>query len=241
MNMSKPQLRWSIELGRRILEGEEDLVELDNMSLELRGQNKKTGSTTNAASLGKRKREGEQDTAGVKVNTKRHREGSFDAGPKPANHDDKGWEEAPASTPSPNEHSPYFTTSPRKPSAPKEDFTPWLKKIALSHKTPFQQKVLSLLCQIPRGKYTTYATISKHLSSSPRAIGNAVRNNPFAPQVPCHRVLATGGGIGGFQGSWGRNGEKGLNDDKKRRLLREEGVRFDGSGKVLGGVWDGFR
>lgn len=71
-------------------------------------------------------------------------------------------------------------------------------------------------------------------------MGNAIRNNPFAPHVPCHRILATGGGIGGFHGSWGRKGEDGLNDDAKRGLLRGEGVRFDGRGKVVGGVWRGF-
>jgi methylated-DNA-[protein]-cysteine S-methyltransferase len=123
----------------------------------------------------------------------------------------------------------------------KEDFTPWLKKIALSEKTPFQKKVLTILCQVPRGRYTTYATMSKHLSSSPRAVGNALRNNPFAPDVPCHRVLASGGGLGGFHGSWGRNGKEGLHDDKKRMLLRQEGVRFDGKGKVVGSPWEGFR
>jgi len=121
-----------------------------------------------------------------------------------------------------------------------EDLLPYLKKIALTSKTPFQKRVLSLLCQVPPGQYSTYGAMAKHLSSSPRAVGNALRNNPFAPQVPCHRILASGGGIGGFHGSWGRNGEAGLNDDKKRRLLREEGVKFDGRGRVVGRVWELF-
>ncbi|RFU34549.1 hypothetical protein B7463_g1796, partial [Scytalidium lignicola] len=121
-----------------------------------------------------------------------------------------------------------------------EDLTPYLKKIALSHKTAFQKRVLTLLCQVPRGQFTTYAAMAKHLSSSPRAIGNVMRNNPFAPQVPCHRMLASDGRIGGFQGSWGRGGKEGLNDGKKRELLRREGVKFDGKGKVLGRVWDDF-
>ena len=121
-----------------------------------------------------------------------------------------------------------------------EDVTPYLKKIAFSHKTPFQKRVLTALCQVPRGQYSTYGALAKHLSSSPRAVGNALRNNPFAPYVPCHRVLATGGAIGGFKGSWGRNGKEGINDGEKRRLLREEGVRFDGRGRVVGSAWEGF-
>jgi len=121
------------------------------------------------------------------------------------------------------------------------DLEPFLKKIALCHKTPFQKRVLLALCQVPPGQYTTYGIMSKHLSSSPRAVGNALRNNPFAPQVPCHRVLASGGSIGGFHGSWGRNGKDGLNDGKKRKLLRDEGVKFDGKGKVVGRPWDSFK
>lgn len=122
-----------------------------------------------------------------------------------------------------------------------EDHSPYLSKIALSHQTPFQKKVLTLLCQVPRGEHTTYAALAKHLSSSPRAVGNALRNNPFAPQVPCHRVLASDGRIGGFKGSWGRKGKEGANDGQKRSLLKGEGVRFDSGGRVVGRAWDAFR
>ena len=257
-NMSKPQLRWSIELGRRILEGEEDLVELDNMSLQLRGKNRKVNGNGKAGAQvggGKRKQEGREDAEQDVANTfkfakiladgtKRAREGGVDGDPNTAVTLEETNRKTKPLTPSPNERSRYFSTTTRPnllPSQKNEDLTPYLRKITLSSKTPFQKKVLTLLCQIPRGKYTTYAAISKFLSSSPRAVGNVIRNNPFAPYVPCHRVLASGGGIGGFYGSWGRNGEKGLNDDKKRKLLREEGVRFDGGGKVVGCVWEGFR
>jgi methylated-DNA-[protein]-cysteine S-methyltransferase len=133
---------------------------------------------------------------------------------------------------------PYF--KPTTTSEQENDLAPYLRKIALSGKTPFQKKVLTALCQVPRGHYTTYGTMSKYLSSSPRAVGNALKNNPFAPQVPCHRVLASDGGLGGFMGSWGRGGEKSKNDDKKLKLLREEGVKFGGNGKVVGKVWNGF-
>lgn len=116
-----------------------------------------------------------------------------------------------------------------------------IAKIAASSSTPFQKRVLTALMQVPRGEYTTYGILAKYLSSSARAVGNGLRNNPFAPQVPCHRVLASGGGIGGFKGSWGRNGQEGLNDGEKRKFLREEGVKFDGLGRVVGRPWDGFK
>lgn len=66
--------------------------------------------------------------------------------------------------------------------------------------TPFDKKVYTLLLQIPSGKITTYSILARILNSSPRAVGNACRRNPFAPAVPCHRVVATGGGLGGFKG-----------------------------------------
>lgn len=113
------------------------------------------------------------------------------------------------------------------------DMQPQLDRIANCDKTPFQKRVLSLLCQVPRGQVTTYGLMSKHLQSSPRAIGNAMRRNPFAPQVPCHRVVATGGALGGFKGEWPKDGE-GITLDEKRLLLRGEGVKFDGMGRVVG-------
>jgi methylated-DNA-[protein]-cysteine S-methyltransferase len=59
--------------------------------------------------------------------------------------------------------------------------------------------------------------------------------------VPCHRVLASGGGIGGFKGKIGKGKQEGENDAEKRALLRDEGVKFDGRGMVVGGPWGGFR
>lgn len=59
--------------------------------------------------------------------------------------------------------------------------------------TPFQTRVYALLSQIPSGKITTYAALSRALESSPRAVGGALRRNPFAPKVPCHRVIQADG------------------------------------------------
>lgn len=116
---------------------------------------------------------------------------------------------------------------------------PQLDLIASSSRTPFEKRVWTALCQIPRGSFTTYALLARHLSSSPRAVGNALRRNPFAPGVPCHRVVATGGKLGGFKGRWPRDGE-GITIDEKKKLLRGEGVRLDEKGRVMGTPFCGF-
>jgi methylated-DNA-[protein]-cysteine S-methyltransferase len=120
-----------------------------------------------------------------------------------------------------------------------EAMEPQLRRIAASNRTPFEKRVWSLLCQIPRGHFTTYGLMSSHLNTSPRAIGNAMRRNPFAPEVPCHRCVATGGKLGGFKGQWPKDGE-GITLDEKRMLLRKEGVKFDGTGRVVGTPFAAF-
>ena len=79
--------------------------------------------------------------------------------------------------------------------------------------------------------------MSDYLKSSARAVGNGMRNNPFAPEVPCHRVLAADGSIGGFHGDWGKDGKYAA---KKVELLRSEGIKFDGKGKVVGQPFRNF-
>ncbi|CAG8639425.1 11166_t:CDS:2 [Ambispora leptoticha] len=93
--------------------------------------------------------------------------------------------------------------------------------------TDFQFKVYDLCAQIPKGYVSTYKLISDALSSSPRAVGGALRVNPFAPfPVPCHRVISSNYFIGGFDGEWG-TGEK-ICD--KREKLAAEGITFDEQG-----------
>ncbi|PHH83188.1 hypothetical protein CDD82_3235 [Ophiocordyceps australis] len=112
--------------------------------------------------------------------------------------------------------------------------------ITQSERSPFEKRVWTALCQIPRGSVTTYGLLSAHLGSSPRAVGNALRRNPFAPQVPCHRVVATGMALGGFRGDWARHGVESMAQQDKRSLLKGEGVKFDDGGKVLGTPWAGW-
>lgn len=66
--------------------------------------------------------------------------------------------------------------------------------------TPFQKRVYYLLNQIPAGRVTTYGALARALQTSPRAVGNALRNNVFAPRIPCHRCVASNGYINGYDG-----------------------------------------
>ncbi|KAF8929049.1 6-O-methylguanine DNA methyltransferase [Dissophora ornata] len=90
--------------------------------------------------------------------------------------------------------------------------------------TTFQFKVYDLCSQIPKGQISTYKHIADALQSSSRAVGQALKVNPYAPlPVPCHRVLDSKLFIGGFMGQWGK-GEKIKN---KKAKLFHEGVVFD--------------
>ncbi len=66
--------------------------------------------------------------------------------------------------------------------------------------TEFELKVLECTKRVPRGKITSYKELAKAISSpkSYRAVGNALNKNPWAPKVPCHRVVKSDGCIGGF-------------------------------------------
>jgi methylated-DNA-[protein]-cysteine S-methyltransferase len=88
--------------------------------------------------------------------------------------------------------------------------------------TEFQKKVYAALCRVPRGSVTTYKALATAVGcGAPRAVGQAMRGNPYAPEVPCHRVIASDLTIGGFQGD-----TSGDSISKKVALLEEEGVHF---------------
>lgn len=82
--------------------------------------------------------------------------------------------------------------------------------------TTFQRSVYEATRAIPWGKIATYGQLAKAIGkpNAPRAVGQALGANPVAIVIPCHRVVASGGGLGGFGGglSW------------KRELLRLEGA-----------------
>jgi methylated-DNA-[protein]-cysteine S-methyltransferase len=65
--------------------------------------------------------------------------------------------------------------------------------------SPFYEKCYAVLRKVPKGKITTYGEIAKALHSKAyHAVGSAMHNNPYAPQVPCHRVVNSNGDVGGF-------------------------------------------
>jgi methylated-DNA-[protein]-cysteine S-methyltransferase len=84
----------------------------------------------------------------------------------------------------------------------------------------FQQKVWAITATIPHGRVMTYGDVARRLKTNGyRAVGRALHVNPYAPGVPCHRVVGSDGKLTGFAG--------GL--PKKRRLLEAEGIHFAGS------------
>jgi O-6-methylguanine DNA methyltransferase len=77
-----------------------------------------------------------------------------------------------------------------------------LPPLDLSVGTPFQIKVWTALLQIPAGQTKSYSQLAAALGApkAARAVGSACGANPIPLLIPCHRVLASGGGLGGFSG-----------------------------------------
>lgn len=84
--------------------------------------------------------------------------------------------------------------------------------------TLFRQRVWQVLLAIPPGQVRTYGDIARELDSSPRAVGQAVGDNPIPIVIPCHRVLAAHG-LGGFMHDTG-----GFPIAVKQWLLHHEGI-----------------
>ena len=80
--------------------------------------------------------------------------------------------------------------------------------------TPFIRRVYWITCTIPKGQTRSYQWVAKACGNpnAARAVGNALHRNPFAPLVPCHRVVRSDGSLGGYAKGTAR----------KRALLRRE-------------------
>ncbi len=87
----------------------------------------------------------------------------------------------------------------------------------------FNEKCYEILRRVPRGKVTTYGELAKAVESprAARAVGNAMNKNPYAPKVPCHRVVGSDGKLVGFASGV----------DEKVKMLKKEGVEIV-NGKV---------
>ena len=85
--------------------------------------------------------------------------------------------------------------------------------------TEFQRQVWAGIAKIKKGTVVTYTQLAKMIGKpkAVRAVASACGKNPYAPQVPCHRVVRTDGGLGGYSGKGGLK--------TKVKLLRQEGVK----------------
>ena len=88
----------------------------------------------------------------------------------------------------------------------------------MSEGTAFQQKVWNEIDKIPRGKIVTYSQIAENIGhpKAARAVANACGANPNPIVVPCHRVIRSDGGLGGYSGPGGIR--------QKKELLENEGI-----------------
>lgn len=227
-NMTVEQLSNALALGEKVANGEADLVELDRVSLKLRGKKEKKAAGQEKVQVGE-KRKADSTISKYFAPTP-------DSPSKPKRV--KTEEETTESKDDPSKSNGVASITTKD-----HDMAAQIKRIESSTTlTPFRKQTLTLLCRIPAGRWSTYQAMSDYITATShktcaRAVGNAMRNNPFAPEVPCHRILSSDGSIGGFNGDWG---EEGKYAGKKKELLGEEGVKFDSRGKVRGQAFRDF-
>jgi methylated-DNA-[protein]-cysteine S-methyltransferase len=90
-------------------------------------------------------------------------------------------------------------------------------------KKKFSERCYSLLKKVPKGRVTTYKALAEGMGCRAyQAVGSAMNKNPYAPKVPCHRVVNSNGSVGGFA-----YGVK-----KKIEILKTEGVCVE-NGKII--------
>ena len=84
--------------------------------------------------------------------------------------------------------------------------------------TKFQISVWDYLKKIPCGSVKTYSQVAKGIGKplAVRAVANAIGKNPYAPKIPCHRVIRSDGSLGGYSGKGGIK--------TKKLLLKREGI-----------------
>ncbi|MFW5681897.1 MAG: MGMT family protein [Phycisphaeraceae bacterium] len=98
--------------------------------------------------------------------------------------------------------------------------------MANAQTSDFHSRCWDACRRIPRGSVTTYGRLAAAVGSpgAARAAGRAMACNPYAPEVPCHRVVATDGRLTGYSGAGGV--------DQKAAMLAAEGVPIE-NGRVM--------
>ena len=87
----------------------------------------------------------------------------------------------------------------------------------------FDQRCLVMVMKVPKGKVTTYRELAHALGTKAyRAVGQAMNRNPQLVSVPCHRVIKSNGEVGGYA----------LGIDRKKELLKMEGVQVESNGRI---------
>ncbi|MBT3642714.1 MGMT family protein [archaeon] len=90
-------------------------------------------------------------------------------------------------------------------------------------KKSFNERCYELLRKVPPGNVTTYKDLALALGTNAyRAVGNAMNKNPYAPEVPCHRVVNSNGDVGGYAGG----------ENEKIEMLSGEGIEIR-DGKIV--------
>jgi methylated-DNA-[protein]-cysteine S-methyltransferase len=104
------------------------------------------------------------------------------------------------------------------------NISPKIRK-AMTTYPEFYQKVWTACAQIPRGKVATYGELAARIGrpGAARAVGRALAANPFAPAIPCHRVIAASGAMTGYSAPGGVA--------RKRQMLIAEGVALKGGSR----------
>jgi len=94
--------------------------------------------------------------------------------------------------------------------------------------TAFEMRVYDYVRMIPRGRVATYGNVARAIGTkATRAVGMALSRNPYAPEVPCHRVVRADGDVGGFNGH-----ATGSEPKRKVKILLSEGVEIGATGKI---------
>jgi methylated-DNA-[protein]-cysteine S-methyltransferase len=95
------------------------------------------------------------------------------------------------------------------------------------HGSAFQQRVWEALRAIPPGETRSYGELARLLGSSARAVGQANGANPIPILIPCHRVVSTGGALGGYSGGDGPTTKRLLLDLERRARTANRGLASD--------------